>query len=79
MLGEAQAWLDAGISIQQVIHAMTQGNARAYHIDQSLGSLTSGKDATFSVYDTNPVSDSFTTMAPNLVVVRGNVALTNEE
>ena len=79
MLGEAQAWLEAGISIQQVIHAMTLGNARAYHIDQSLGSLTSGKDATFSVYDTNPVSDSFATMTPKLVVIRGNIALTNEE
>lgn len=77
MPGEVQAWLDAGIPIQTIMHALTLGNAKAYRIDSSVGSLTTGKDATFSVYQHNPLSCSFPTLTPHMVVSRGKVVLQN--
>jgi imidazolonepropionase-like amidohydrolase len=73
MLGEAQAWLNAGVPIQKIISTMTLGNAKAYGVENRIGTLNSGKDASFVVYEANPMSSQFPTMLPQMVVLRGNL------
>ena len=73
MLSEVKIWMDAGIPIHSIISTMTLGNAIAYGIDTKVGSLDVGKDATFAVYDQNPISINFLEMLPVKLIYKGNM------
>lgn len=76
---EIQAWLAAGMSPLQIAQAMTIGNAVAYNIDDETGTISSGKDASFVVFNTNPLTPGFPSLRPNRVIKAGHQVFINVE
>ncbi|MUH71261.1 amidohydrolase family protein [Psychrosphaera haliotis] len=71
LYGEIQAWKAAGISNKNIIKAVTLGNALAFNVAESIGSLTSGKNANFVVLDENPYKVLSTLRQPIQVYKHG--------
>lgn len=71
LLGEIAAWINAGVPVEKVIETVTWGNAKAFGIDHQQGSLTSGKDASFVVYEQDPRTKSITHTLPVTIVLKG--------
>ena len=57
-----------------MLKAATFGNAQALNLTDTLGSLTSGKDANFVVLDANPYKNLTTLSAPVMTVKLGKIA-----
>ncbi len=74
LVGEVYAWQQAGVSNKEILKAITFGNAQALNLSDSIGSLTSGKDANFVVLDANPYKDLTTLSTPAMTVKRGKIA-----
>jgi imidazolonepropionase-like amidohydrolase len=62
---------DVGLSPSQVITMATLGGAKALEMDRHLGSITTGKDASFLVLKANPLDDITNTRRILDVYVRG--------
>lgn len=52
--------IQAGLSQEEALRALTENPARVLGIDKELGTLEMGKLASFCVYDTNPLSEEAT-------------------
>lgn len=52
---EMQAWVAAGIDLQTVLRAATLDNARAFGLDNELGSIEAGKRADLLLLTANPL------------------------
>ena len=63
----------------QIIVAMTIGNAVAYNIDEETGTISSGKNASFVVFNTNPLTPELPSLRPNRVIKSGHQAFINAE
>lgn len=74
LMGEMSAWQQAGISNKDILKAATFGNAQALNLSDSIGSLTSGKDANFVVLDANPYKNLTTLATPVMTIKRGEIA-----
>jgi imidazolonepropionase-like amidohydrolase len=62
---------DVGLTPAQAITMATQGGARALEIDRHLGTVESGKDASFLVLTANPLDDITNTRRIAQVYLRG--------
>lgn len=71
LLGEIEAWQLAGISNKEILKAITIGNALAFNLEQTIGSLSAGKNANFVVLDSNPYVDISTLSRPQFVFKKG--------
>jgi len=76
--GEILAWRQAGITTKNILKAATFGNAKALHLDNQLGTLTTGKYANFVVLDQNPYQTVATLTRPLMTIKRGIVANNNK-
>jgi len=74
LLGEMYAWQQAGVSNKDILKAATFGNAQALKLGDTIGSLTSGKDANFIVLDANPYKSLTTLTTPAMTIKRGKIA-----
>ena len=74
LVGEMYVWQQAGVSNKDILKAATFGNAQALNLTDTLGSLTSGKDANFVVLDANPYKNLTTLSAPVMTVKLGKIA-----
>jgi imidazolonepropionase-like amidohydrolase len=63
---------DVGLTPSQVITMSTLSAARALELDRHLGSIESGKDATFVVLNDNPLDDITNTRRISKVYLRGH-------
>jgi imidazolonepropionase-like amidohydrolase len=78
VLGEAefatmQAMTDRGMTPMQVVQAATANIARAYRVDDELGSITPGKRADLVALDRDPLADVQNMRTVALVVKDGQV------
>ena len=73
LFGEAKAWNEAGISNEQILKAITYGNAVALGLDNNLGNLLPGMYANFVVLKQNPYKTLDTLKKPIMTVKRGNI------
>jgi imidazolonepropionase-like amidohydrolase len=78
MLGEAEiavmrAMADRGMTPMQVVQAATVNIARAYRVDDELGSIASGKRADPVALDLDPLADVENIRTVSLVVKEGQV------
>jgi imidazolonepropionase-like amidohydrolase len=55
---EMQRWIDAGITEAQLFRAMTLDNARAFRLDERIGSIEAGKIAHLLLLGANPLEDA---------------------
>ena len=62
---------DVGLTPSQAINLSTQAAARALELDRHLGTMQSGKDASFIVLDANPLDDITNTRRIAKVYLRG--------
>ena len=74
LVGEMYVWQQAGVSNKDILKAATFGNAQALNLTDTLGSLTSGKDANFVVLDANPYKNLTTLSAPAMTIKLGKIA-----
>ena len=79
LLGEMKAWQSAGISNKDILKATTTGNALAYSLAESIGSLSADKNADFIVLSNNPYNDISTLSQPSLVVKNGVTVFSRED
>ena len=78
LIGEAEflnmrGMTDRGMTPMQVIQAATINVARAYRVDDDLGSLEAGKIADLVVVDGNPLSDLDHLRSVSTIVQNGRV------
>ena len=52
---DMQAWLKAGVSLEKRLQAATINNAKAFHLDKSVGSIEVGKKANLLLLNKNPL------------------------
>lgn len=76
LVGEMYAWQQAGISNKDILKAATFGNAQALNLTDTIGSLTSGKEANFVVLDANPYKSLTTLSTPAMTIKHGKIAYT---
>jgi imidazolonepropionase-like amidohydrolase len=76
LIGEMYAWQQAGVSNKDILKAATFGNAQALNLTDTIGSLTSGKDANFVVLDANPYKNLTTLSTPAMTIKHGKIAYT---
>ena len=79
LFGEMQAWQAAGISNKEIIKATTLGNAMAFKLEDTIGSLSSGKTANFIVLNQNPYKELSTLQNPVQVYKQGLPMLAKEK
>ena len=65
-----------GLSPQDALQALTLWPARAFHLDERIGSLEKGKDADLVVFSGNPFEPTSKVL---LVVCNGRVVVDNRE
>ena len=70
---EMQAWRQAGANNADILRAMTLGNAKAFKLEQRLGSISPGKEASFVVHKDNPLQENFRLNMPVMVLLRGHL------
>lgn len=54
---EMRAWRSAGISLETLFRALTLDNARAFRLDDEIGSIEVGKNADLLLLTANPLED----------------------
>ncbi len=70
---EMQAWARGGVPLAQILHAATLGNARAFHLEQEIGSIEVGKRANLLLLRDNPLRDVDAYRAIDVVILGGRV------
>ncbi|WP_198338249.1 amidohydrolase family protein [Labrenzia sp. VG12] len=70
---EMKAWRRAGIPLQTLFRALTLDNARAFHLDDRLGSIEPGKAADLLLLRQNPLETVEAYDTIELVVLGGEV------
>ena len=75
---EILAWADAGFAPEEILHALTLGNARALGLDGEVGSVEVGKRADLLVLARDPREDIRAVDSIELVIVRGEVQARDE-
>ena len=74
VIGELVEWQKAGVSNEDILKAMTYGNAVALQLDKQLGVLSAGKQADFIILNENPYRNIMTISLPKGTVKNGIVA-----
>lgn len=70
---EMQAWRRAGIPLQTLFRSLTLDNARAFHLEDRLGSIEPGKTADLLLLRENPLETVEAYNAIDLVILGGEV------
>jgi imidazolonepropionase-like amidohydrolase len=70
---EMQAWIRAGVSLDDLFESLTLGNARAFGLDQEIGTVEVGKRADLLILKANPLDDVRAYNSIQQVVIRGQV------
>lgn len=70
---EMRAWQQAGASNAAILRAMTLGNALALKLDNKLGHISAGQQATFILLQENPLEENSLLSKPAMVVQRGHI------
>ena len=68
---EMQAWRRSGVSLQTLFESLTIGNARAFGLDEEIGTVEAGKRADLLILDANPLEDVSAYNSINLVILGG--------
>ena len=64
---------EAGVSLHTILSSATINNAKAFHLDDSIGSLAIGKKANLIMMTKNPLMDIEAYDAIEKVVIGGEV------
>lgn len=75
---EIHAWQRAGARPDEILYAMTAGNARAYQLAQQQGAIEPGKLATFSLLSEDPLLNPQSLLAPAYVFKNGTIVHNRE-
>lgn len=51
---EMKHWIDAGISLEQLLKAATYNDAKTFNLLDSIGSIEAGKKANLLILNSNP-------------------------
>ncbi|MDP5069812.1 MAG: amidohydrolase family protein, partial [Congregibacter sp.] len=70
---EMQAWRRAGVSLDVLFKSLTLGNARAFGLDQEIGTVEAGKRADLLILKANPLEDVRAYNSIQQVILRGRV------
>ncbi len=70
---EAQAWVRAGVSLEQLFESMTIGNARAFGLDEEIGSIEPGKRADLLILTSSPLDDVAAYNTITHVILKGEL------
>ncbi|MEP3279093.1 MAG: amidohydrolase family protein [Stappiaceae bacterium] len=72
---EMVSWADAGIPLEKIFRAATLGNARAFGLDDRIGTIEPGKQADLLLLNTNPLADVTAYDDISAIIVDGKVRL----
>ncbi len=72
---EMDRWLETGMSLPELFHALTMKNARALGLEKSIGSVEVGKQADLLLLSANPLLDVRAYDTIEQVILRGKVHL----
>ena len=70
---EMDRWLETGMSLPELFHALTMKNARALGLEKSIGSVEVGKQADLLLLSANPLQDVRAYDTIEQVILRGKV------
>jgi len=70
---EMQAWRRAGVPLRTLFESLTIGNARAFGLDQEVGTIEVGKRADLLILRDNPLEDVSAYNSINRVILGGQV------
>ncbi len=70
---EMHAWRRAGVPLETLFEALTIGNARAFGLDQEIGTIEVGKHADLLILTSNPLEDVTAYDTIDRVIVGGAV------
>ena len=70
---EMQAWHRGGVTLNQIFRAATISNARAFHIDDEVGTIEEGKRANLLLLGQNPLETVEAYDSIQYVVIRGEL------
>ena len=73
LYGEFLAWQQAGVSNQEILKAVTFGNAKALKLENKIGTLSAGQHANFVVLNENPYETLATITDPVMTVKQGHI------
>jgi imidazolonepropionase-like amidohydrolase len=62
-----------GVSLEAIFRAATMGNAKAFHLENEVGSVEVGKRANLLLLDKNPLEDLGAYDAIEKVILNGKV------
>jgi imidazolonepropionase-like amidohydrolase len=68
---EMQSWANAGVSLQTIFKAATIDNARAFGLDDQLGTIEPGKRADLLLLTENPLSDVTAYNSIQTIIING--------
>ena len=70
---EMKEWIKAGVSLQDLLKAVTINNAKEFNLDGSLGTIEVGKKANLVLLEQNPLQDVAAYKAIYKVILHGNL------
>jgi imidazolonepropionase-like amidohydrolase len=70
---EMQAWRRAGVSLNTLFESLTIGNARAFGLEQEIGTIEAGKRADLLILAANPLEDVRAYDSIRSVILSGKV------
>lgn len=68
---DMQAWQKAGVSLSQIFKAATLSNAKAFHLEDSIGTVEVGKKANLLLLQANPLATVSAYDRIELVIING--------
>lgn len=75
---EIELWVAAGIPADVALQAATLNAAKLLRVDQRLGTIEKGKDATLLIVDGNPLQDVHALSSISVVLLKGERVARNE-
>jgi imidazolonepropionase-like amidohydrolase len=72
---EMHAWRRAGVPLKNLFESLTIGNARAFGLDQEIGTIEAGKRADLLILTSNPLEDVMAFDTIDRVILGGKIIM----
>ena len=66
-------WIDAGVSLEQLLKAATYNNAKTFNLLDSIGSIEVGKKANLLILNSNPLESISAYNDIEIIINQGRV------